>query len=623
MEKNNNEENSIQKNDGENEQRNSVRGEVLGSALLMIGSLIPGVRSLSVISSWLTGLSSHFGTDPLIKQIENLVNQRLTENAVNQAQAQLNGLARNIQEYERALERWKANKNPSTVGAVVSYYRILVTHFNTTLAAFKQQNMDVTLLPMYAQAACSHLLFLREASIYGPEWRLASDTSNRGMDPSEVDYYYQEQMKHTNEHIDYCVSIYKKGLDQLRGQHGVSVNRWIEFNQLRRNLTISVLDLLPLFSTFDLKKYPTTVSSQLTREVYTDPYLDLNSRNNATGLSFGVMESVLRVPHLSDILQNFTVFTDEYTQQRGRYWSGHRMNSRLIGSSADSNQNLGIVGTTEQSRVFTIAQNNLIQVRQNHFYNERRTTGGITQPGRTFSYRGISGVSFLQSNSARPIYREAANQVDDSLNQLPPTNINATTTTYSHKVSNIRFVRSPDASTQTNNFSRLPLFCWVHASLAPENIVFNNAITQLSIAKMNQLDAGATMVENPGFCGGDIVRRETNGGFGRFTVNNNTGGSLSYRVRIRYASTSPVRFHINLGGNVNQADFPATMSRGSNLTHSTFETRSYTTPYTMREGIQDLQVSTMNALSINSVYIDKIEIVPVALGVAIMEEKEE
>lgn len=617
METNNKEENSIQKN----EQRNSVRGEVLGSALLMIGSLIPGVRSLSAVTSWLTGLSSHFGTDPLIKQIENLVNQRLTENTVNQAQAQLNGLARNIQEYERALKRWEDNKNPDTVSGVVIFYRILVTNFNNTLAAFKQQNMDVTLLPMYTQAACCHLLFLREASIYGPEWRLQLGSNNRGMDPSEVEYYYKEQMKYTNEHADYCVGIYKKGLDQLRGQSGTSENRWIEFNQLRRNLTISVLDLLPLFSTFDFKKYPEAVSSQLTREVYTDPYLDLNSRNNATGLSFGVMESVLRVPHLSDILQSFTVFTDEYTQQHGRYWSGHRMASRLIGSSAESNQTLGIIGTTEQSKVFNILQNNLIQVRQNHFYNERRTAGGITQPGRTFSYRGISGVSFLQSNSSRPIYREAANQVDDSFNQLPPTNINTATTTYSHKVSDIRFVRSPDASIQTNNFSRIPIFGWVHASLTPENIINNNMITQLSIAKMNQLGSGAILVENPGFCGGDIVRRETNGSFGRFTVNNNTGNSFNYRVRIRYASTSPVRFQINLGGNVNQGDFPATMSRGSNLTHSTFETHSYTTPYTMKEGIQDLQVSTMDVPSINSVYIDKIEIVPVTLGVPILEAK--
>lgn len=617
METNNKEENSIQKN----EQRNSVRGEVLGSALLMIGSLLPGVGSLFTITNWLTSLSSRFGTDPLIKQIENLVNQRLTENAVNQAQAQLNGLARNIQEYERALKRWEDNKNPDTVSGVVTFYRILITNFNNTLAAFKQQNMDVMLLPMYAQAACCHLLFLREASIYGPEWRLQLGSNNRGMDPSEVEYYYKEQMKYTNEHADYCVGIYKKGLDQLRGQSGTSENRWIEFNQLRRNLTISVLDLLPLFSTFDFKKYPEAVSSQLTREVYTDPYLDLNSRNNATGLSFGVMESVLRVPHLSDILQSFTVFTDEYTQQHGRYWSGHRMASRLIGSSAESNQTLGIIGTTEQSKVFNILQNNLIQVRQNHFYNERRTAGGITQPGRTFSYRGISGVSFLQSNSSRPIYREAANQVDDSFNQLPPTNINTATTTYSHKVSDIRFVRSPDASIQTNNFSRIPIFGWVHASLTPENIINNNMITQLSIAKMNQLGSGAILVENPGFCGGDIVRRETNGSFGRFTVNNNTGNSFNYRVRIRYASTSPVRFQINLGGNVNQGDFPATMSRGSNLTHSTFETHSYTTPYTMKEGIQDLQVSTMDVPSINSVYIDKIEIVPVTLGVPILEVK--
>lgn len=592
---------------------------MLGSALLMIGSLLPGAGSLFAVTGWLTGLSSSFGGDPLIKQIENLVNQRLTQNAVNQAQAQLSGLARNIQEYERALERWKANKNPSTVGAVVSYYRILVTHFNTTLAAFKQQNMDVTLLPMYAQAACCHLLFLREASIYGSEWRLQSNSNNRGMDPSEVEYYYKEQVKYTNEHADYCVSIYKKGLEQLRGQSGATVNRWIEFNQLRRNLTISVLDLLPLFATFNFKKYPVTVSSQLTREVYTDPYLDLNSRNNPTGLLFGSMESVLKGPHLAHVLQRFTVFTDEYTQQRGRYWSGHRATYRTIGSGPESDRNFGISGTTEQARLFNIGQNNLIQVRQNRFYNERRTTGGNLQPGRTFSYRGISGVSFLQSNSARPIYRESANQLDDSFNQLPPTNINASTATYSHKVSDVIFVRSPDASTQTNNFSRIPLFCWVHASLTPENSIFNNAITQMPIAKMRTILYGTTMVENPGFCGGDIVRRESDGSFGQFTMVNNTGVNFGYRVRIRYASTSPVQINIFVGSHWHHGNFPATMSRGSNLTHSTFETHSYTTPGTMGQGTQSGTISIANLPSNNQVFIDKIEIVPVDLGVPILE----
>lgn len=598
------------------QKNSSVRGEVLGSALLMIGSLLPGGAGLLFsVTNWLTSLESRFGSDPLIKQIETLLNQRLTDNAIQQARAELNGLRRNIQEYENALNRWKATPNVNTLSGVVTYYRIVNTNFNTTLSSFKQQNMDVALLPMYAQAACCHLLFLRDASVYGTDWEIRGNANNRGMDPSEVNYYYQQQVKYTAEHTDYCVTTYNKGLDQLRGQSGANVSRWVEFNQLRRNLTISVLDLLPLFPTFDMKSYPARTVSQLSREVYTDPHMDLGSRTRSTGLTFGNMEASLRRPHLSDFLQSLTIFTDQYANS-SRYWSGHNLTSRYAGSTIDIPSTLGIRGTVEQERQYSAA-NPIIQVRQNHFYGERTSGGGITQPPRYFSYRGIYGVTALRDNFSSFTFRHAANQEDNSFDQLPPIDMNNVTRTFTHKVSDVRFVRSPDASTQTNNFTRIPLFIWIHASLSPDNIVLDDAITQIPIAKMNQLNSKTTMIENPGFCGGDIVQRAEDGEFGRFTINNNTGKAIRYQLRIRYASSAAIQFDINLGGNINQRNFDATRSRSQSLTYSTFKTQSYSTPYTMNPGIHDLRISVWNLPNGDSVHIDKIEIVPVDLGVPI------
>lgn len=627
------EENFLTETNEQIDQMNTAMGgEVLGSALMIIARLLartnPVTNALFTLTNALTGLSSRFAEDPLIKQIESLIKQHLTTNVINQAQAQLDGLERNIREYERALNRWKENPNAETISGVVTYYRALNTHFNTTLAAFKQQNMDVVLLPMYAQAACCHLLFLREASIYGSEWRLQMNAENRGMDPSEVEYYYEQQLKYTREHTDYCVDTYKKGLNQLRVNNG-AVDRWIEFNQLRRSLTISVLDLLPLFPTFCLKEYPTGIMSQLTREVYTDPHLNLDPRNRGTGLQFSHLESSLRPPHLSDFLLWVDVYTAEYPSQRGRYWGGHVIWSSVAGGLYPSSERVGFGNENYVEQVTTFApifNGDLIQVNQNHFYNERRYHGSNTNPGRTFSYRGISGVSFLYGDGSRSVYRENANQNGDSLHQLPPANINDVTGTFTHKVSNIRFVRSPDGSMNTSNYTRIPLFAWVHSSLTTENAISENVITQIPIAKMNHLEIGATMIENPGFCGGDIVRRDTNGMFGKFSVFIHPDVKiLHYRIRIRYASTGNIQFIVNLGGNENRGNFAKTMNRGESLSQGKFITRSYTTAYEVAAGIitKTLQINVSNLSQGDSVYIDKVEIVPVSLGVPLLEIAEE
>lgn len=194
--------------------------------------------------------------------------------------------------------------------------------------------------------------------------------------------------------------------------------------------------------------------------------------------------------------------------------------------------------------------------------------------------------------------------------------------TFTHKVSNVRFVRSHDGSMRTSNFTRIPLFTWIHASLSPDNIVIDDAITQIPIAKMNQLGSGSTMIKKTGFCGGDIVQRSASGSFGSFTFNNNTGKDIRYRLRIRYASSASIRLDINLGGNVNQGNFAATKYRNESLTCSTFKTRSYSTPFSISPGAHNLQFSVRNLPNGDSVRIDKIEIVPVNLSVPLTDDVE-
>ncbi|USP55900.1 Pesticidal crystal protein Cry1Aa (plasmid) [Bacillus thuringiensis] len=64
---------------------------------------------------------------------------------------------------------------------------------------------------------------------------------------------------------------YNTGLERVWGPDS---RDWVRYNQFRRELTLTVLDIVALFSNYDSRRYPIRTVSQLTREIYTNPVLE-------------------------------------------------------------------------------------------------------------------------------------------------------------------------------------------------------------------------------------------------------------------------------------------------------------------------------------------------------------
>ncbi|MEC2662008.1 delta endotoxin C-terminal domain-containing protein, partial [Bacillus cereus] len=113
------------------------------------------------------------------------------------------------------------------------------------------------------------------------------------------------------------------------------------------------------------------------------------------------------------------------------------------------------------------------------------------------------------------------------------------------------------------------------------------------------------------FTGGDILRRTSPGQISTLRVNITAPLSQRYRVRIRYASTTNLQFHTSIDGRpINQGNFSATMSSGSNLQSGSFRTVGFTTPFNFSNGSSVFTLSAHVFNSGNEVYIDRIEFVP-------------
>lgn len=134
----------------------------------------------------------------------------------------------------------------------------LYSAISPSMERFSVPGYKILLLPVYTQAANLHLVMAQDAERYGIQWEMTQQT---------IDFYYKEQREKAVKYAGYCVKWYKEGLDSLKKS---SAGDWIKYNRYRREMTLSVLDYVALFSAYDLRIYPIKTTPQLTREIYTD-----------------------------------------------------------------------------------------------------------------------------------------------------------------------------------------------------------------------------------------------------------------------------------------------------------------------------------------------------------------
>nr|AAD04732.1 Cry1Ea4 [Bacillus thuringiensis] len=527
--------------------------------------------------------------DLFLEQIELLIDQKIEEFARNQAISRLEGISSLYGIYTEAFREWEADPtNPALKEEMRTQFNDMNSILVTAIPLFSVQNYQVPFLSVYVQAANLHLSVLRDVSVFGQAW---------GFDIATINSRYNDLTRLIPIYTDYAVRWYNTGLDRLPRTGGL--RNWARFNQFRRELTISVLDIISFFRNYDSRLYPIPTSSQLTREVYTDPVINITDYR--VGPSFENIEnSAIRSPHLMDFLNNLTIDTDLI---RGvHYWAGHRVTSHFTGSSQ--------VITTPQ---YGNSQN----------AEPRRTIAPSTFPGLNLFYRTLSnpffrrsenitptlginvvqGVGFIQPNNAEVLYRSRGTV--DSLNELPIDGENSLVG-YSHRLSHVTLTRS----LYNTNITSLPTFVWTHHSATNTNTINPDIITQIPLVKGFRLGGGTSVIKGPGFTGGDILRRNTIGEFVSLQVNINSPITQRYRLRFRYASSRDARITVAIGGQIRvDMTLEKTMEIGESLTSRTFSYTNFSNPFSFRANPDIIRIAEELPIRGGELYIDKIELI--------------
>nr|AFK79795.1 delta-endotoxin [Bacillus thuringiensis] len=561
----------------------------------LLSEFVPGAGFVLGLVDIIWGIFGPSQWDAFLVQIEQLINQRIEEFARNQAISRLEGLSNLYQIYAESFREWEADPtNPALREEMRIQFNDMNSALTTAIPLFAVQNYQVPLLSVYVQAANLHLSVLRDVSVFGQRW---------GFDAATINSRYNDLTRLIGNYTDHAVRWYNTGLERVWGPDS---RDWIRYNQFRRELTLTVLDIVSLFPNYDSRTYPIRTVSQLTREIYTNPVLE-NFDGSFRGSAQGI-EGSIRSPHLMDILNSITIYTDAH---RGEYyWSGHQIMASPVGFSGPEFTfplygNMG--NAAPQQRIVAQLGQGVYRTLSSTLYRRPFNIGINNQQlsvldGTEFAY----GTS---SNLPSAVYRKSGTV--DSLDEIPPQNNNVPPRQgFSHRLSHVSMFRS-GFSNSSVSIIRAPMFSWIHRSAEFNNIIPSSQITQIPLTKSTNLGSGTSVVKGPGFTGGDILRRTSPGQISTLRVNITAPLSQRYRVRIRYASTTNLQFHTSIDGRpINQGNFSATMSSGSNLQSGSFRTVGFTTPFNFSNGSSVFTLSAHVFNSGNEVYIDRIEFVP-------------
>ncbi|PEV57682.1 pesticidal protein [Bacillus cereus] len=510
---------------------------IVGKLLSTLG--VPGVGLMVslyaalVDAVWPNGKSQW---EIFMEQVEDLINQKIAEYARSKALAELEGLGDNFQLYLNALTAWKENPDDASILHEVQYrFENLDGFFTQYMPSFRVSGYEVPLLTVYAQAANLHLLLLRDASVFGEEW---------GFSPTLVDNYYNRQMDLTANYSDHCVKWYNIGLGNLSGS---TAHQWLDYNRFRTQMTLTVLDIVALFQNYDVRTYKIATTSQLTREVYTEP-IGIEGQYSwyDKAPSFSAIEStVIREPHVFDSLTGFSIYTglSRYSASNYLYlWQGHKTFHQQIGSPYSFSDIHGNI-------------KNYSSISELDFYGgdvyRTQSTAGVLF-AYTTPYYGVPKVDFnivnpLNNNRDTVTYNPGNEgigaQTHDSEVELPPETIDQPDyEVYSHKLCHAGMIQFPN----NPHNPYVPVFSWSHRSADNTNTIYSDRITQIPAIKSLPEGNWGGVEKGPGFTGGDVtMARYENGDTLKDVVKLHVtidpdALSQKFRVRLRYASTSNI-----------------------------------------------------------------------------------
>ncbi|WP_000074807.1 insecticidal delta-endotoxin Cry8Ea1 family protein, partial [Bacillus thuringiensis] len=606
--------NSLDENNNQSFGVTPRRASVVGAVGSILGATLGTIPYVGDILALIVGIFWPEGSDPedyselinaIMEQVELLIDQKISEQVRNDALATLESSGIALQAYLNALEDWKINPNNARSTQLVrERFTFAEAQVRTNIAYVSRKDYEILLLPIYAQVANIHLLLLKQVQLYG---------TKLGYTQNDIDLIYEEQKKFTAQYTNHCTNWYNIGLNNIwESIAGTSYSgsRWDEFNDFRRDLTLTVLDIVSTFPIHDTRLYPEKVNGQLTREIYTRS-INVNYFNQVSARTIEDAERLLtNPPRLLPWIEqlefntnvNFSVNWKFLTSTRRRF---------IYTNSSDLNYD-GYAGYhldgTSNSFLYPSNNERIYTITAQRFGEQRNIPQAIT--GLTFSMNTGRTYRYSSNTPAGPsIITEDYHLPGLNGEEVPNSN------NFSH------FLRSINGYSNGNQ-RIFHSFGWTHASVDFENKIYPTIITQIPAVKAIQGTMPYPVVKGPGFTGGDIARLPNNPTLGLWF--NGTMESLGsghdpaprYRVRIRYASQSGgsanFRFMSSNGQNSSQQNFSftSTMTTGEPSKYEDFRFSVLPNIVTPLSFNVSWHLVASNANPNNNVYIDRIEFIP-------------
>lgn len=196
------------------------------------------------------------------KQVEQLIDEKISDLVYQQVSEDLTGLNNNLSEYI-----WSLNSG-DTVSYTEQKWNELDSDIMQQLPHFQSEGYELLLLPLFSQMANMHIAILRDGVLNGKNWNWGEETIN----------HVQERLTNTiNDYSGYTMSTYNDYYNDLvektkENQH--KTEPFYTINSFVRGMTGPVLDFVDVWPYYDCSVYPDMDSSIIPppREIYSNPF---------------------------------------------------------------------------------------------------------------------------------------------------------------------------------------------------------------------------------------------------------------------------------------------------------------------------------------------------------------
>ncbi|WP_458109693.1 insecticidal delta-endotoxin Cry8Ea1 family protein [Bacillus zhangzhouensis] len=539
---------------------------VASAGIIVSGTMLAGLGALTVIAGPLGVIGAiviSFGTllpilfpdgeqdtsiwNGFMQNTEELLKDQIANTVKETALANLKGLNQVLSSYQAALDYWiklKKQQFPDqselrqAAQTVKIRFEIAHNNFVRSMPSFQMESYRVLLLSTYAQAANLHLNLLQQGVQFADQWNKDQILPNaqREKESGTSSGYYDLLSENIPKYSAYCTETYQEGLNIIKETIDDYYKQpsWNQYNSYRTYMTLTILDVIALFPNYDTKKYPMSVESELTREIYQT--LNLEGLSTYKFEPLEVLENNLtRKPDLFTWLSGIYLYENNISNPNG-FFNGH-FNQYYYTNFSLSPHTSPVFGNVNDT---DIMKNIKISPK---FYIYMLYVTSLDYRGSTTYNNSISKIMFFVSDNTLPFEKEliaGSGVINQPINQnlfgLPPLRP-APTPNYDNYSSFLTFFKS---FSYPEYYEKIYSFAWSHYSVNQKNNIYRDKISQIPAVKACLLGLESRVIQGPGHTGGNLINL-TGGDFFTIKCHNASSTEQSYFIRLRYASNGDLQ----------------------------------------------------------------------------------